>query len=543
MGKSVLHNLKSKIFLYGPPGSGKSTLGIKLAESLRLPFYDLDEHIQSEAGMTIPEIFQEESEAGFRRREKAQLEKVLTKDWGVIALGGGAMLDAASRKMASSAGPVLCLAAPFETLLARLAATSEERPLLVTNDADRDLGAGLRALLAQRSEHYATFPLQLDTSSADTASLVWEAQILLGTFHVSSMASSAGGIPEDPRGLGYDVRVQAGGLPALGEALRVRGLRGPIALVSDENVAALHLHRPLKSLHEAGYPSQPIVVPAGEDSKDISTLTFLWEAFLEMGLERGSTVVALGGGVVGDLAGFAAASYKRGVPWVAAPTTLLAMADSSLGGKTGIDLRQGKNLVGAFHAPRLVLSDPNTLDTLPEEELRAGLAEVVKAGIIGDPALFNKCAEGWEAVQSDWDEVVRRAMAVKIRVIEADPFEHGPRAALNLGHTVGHAVEMAANFAMKHGQAVAIGMVVEAHLAERVGLAEKGLAEEIAGVLRGLGLPTEVPAGLDKRAILEGMQVDKKRAGGKVRFALPVRVGEVRVGVEVEHLSELEEVW
>jgi 3-dehydroquinate synthetase len=134
-------------------------------------------------------------------------------------------------------------------------------------------------------------------------------------------------------------------------------------------------------------------------------------------------------------------------------------------------------------------------------------------------------------------------MAVKIRVIEADPFEHGPRAALNLGHTVGHAVEMAANFAMKHGQAVAIGMVVEAHLAERVGLAEKGLAEEIAGVLRGLGLPTEVPAGLDKRAILEGMQVDKKRAGGKVRFALPVRVGEVRVGVEVEHLSELEEVW
>jgi 3-dehydroquinate synthase len=253
--------------------------------------------------------------------------------------------------------------------------------------------------------------------------------------------------------------------------------------------------------------------------------------------------VALGGGVVGDLAGFAAASYKRGVPWVAAPTTLLAMADSSLGGKTGIDLRQGKNLVGAFHAPRLVLSDPNTLDTLPEEELRAGLAEVVKAGIIGDPALFNKCSEGWAAVQSDWDEVVRRAMAVKIQVIEADPFEHGRRAALNLGHTVGHAVELAANFAMKHGQAVAIGMVVEAHLAERVGLAEKGLAEEIAGVLRGLGLPTEVPAGLDKRAILEGMQVDKKRAGGKVRFALPVRVGEVRVGVEVEHLSELEEVW
>jgi 3-dehydroquinate synthase len=427
--------------------------------------------------------------------------------------------------------------------VARLAATSEERPLLASNNSDGDLGAALQALLARRSEHYASFPLQLDTGSADTASVVWEAQILLGAFHVSGMASSAAGMPEDPRGLGYDVRVQAGGLAALGEALRVRGLRGPLALVTDENVAALHLHRPLKSLHEADYPSQPIVVPAGEESKDISTLTFLWEAFLEMGLERGSTVVALGGGVVGDLAGFAAASYKRGVPWVAAPTTLLAMADSSLGGKTGIDLRQGKNLVGAFHAPRLVLSDPSTLDTLPEEELRAGLAEVVKAGIIGDPALFNKCSEGWAAVQSDWDEVVRRAMAVKIQVIEADPFEHGRRAALNLGHTVGHAVELAANFAMKHGQAVAIGMVVEARLAERVGLAEKGLAEEIAVVLRGLGLPTEVPAGLDKRAILEGMQVDKKRAGGKVRFALPVRVGEVRVGVEVERLTELEELW
>jgi 3-dehydroquinate synthetase len=209
------------------------------------------------------------------------------------------------------------------------------------------------------------------------------------------------------------------------------------------------------------------------------------------------------------------------------------MVDASLGGKTGIDLPEGKNLAGAFHPPALVLADPMVLESLPAAELRSGMAEVVKHGLIGDPRLFEMCKMGMPGSRDEWDELVRRAAAVKLRVIEADPYEHGRRAALNLGHTIGHGLEAASGYALRHGEAVAIGLVLEARLAERLGLAKAGLAEEVAGVLSLLGLPTRVPPGLDRDAVLRAMGLDKKRAGGVVRFSLPARVGEVRTGVEV----------
>jgi len=237
--------------------------------------------------------------------------------------------------------------------------------------------------------------------------------------------------------------------------------------------------------------------------------------------------------MVSDVVGFAAATYLRGINWVALPTTLLAMVDASLGGKTGVDLPEGKNLVGAFHPPRLVLADPTTLESLPQVELRAGMAEVVKAGLIGDEHLFDLCAQGWQALYQHWDEVISRAMAVKIAVIEQDPYEKGQRAVLNLGHTVGHAVELASGFQLRHGEAVAIGLAIEARLAHHLGIAQEGLAEKIEQVLQGLGLPTKIPESLDRRALCRAMGVDKKRASGQLRFALPVRVGEVQAGVEV----------
>ena len=276
----------------------------------------------------------------------------------------------------------------------------------------------------------------------------------------------------------------------------------------------------MKSVRKAGYEAHLLTIPAGEQNKTLETVVSLWRGFLEAGLDRKSTVVALGGGVTGDLAGFAASAFMRGIAWVGVPTSLLAMADSSLGGKTGFDLPEGKNLVGAFHSPRLVLADPDVLQTLPEVEFRSGMAEVVKHGIISDPALFALCAAGYEAVKNDLTNLVRRAMAVKIRIIEADPFERGLRAALNFGHTVGHALELVSGFRLRHGEAVAIGMVAEARLAERLALAGGGLSERIAETLRGLNLPVEIPPDLPRDDILKAMRVDKKEGRGHCPLCL-----------------------
>jgi 3-dehydroquinate synthetase len=243
--------------------------------------------------------------------------------------------------------------------------------------------------------------------------------------------------------------------------------------------------------------------------------------------------------VTTDLTGFAAATYLRGVAWAALPTSLLGMADASLGGKTGADLPQGKNLIGAFYPPRFVLADPHTLRSLPERELRSGLGEVLKHGVISDPALFARCL-AWAEIDNPagrlraLDEIVRRAMAVKIQVIETDPFEQGRRAVLNLGHTIGHALELASGFALSHGEAVGLGMLLETRMAEQIGVAEPGLAKTVQNALQKIGLPTQVPPELDGERIAQAVGQDKKRASGKVRFALPVRIGEARVGIEFE---------
>lgn len=508
---------RTVISLYGPSGVGKSTIGRALAQALNLPFMDLDQAIESRLGMTIPQIFAEHGEATFRAWEHEILRQALDEGPCVLALGGGALLEPASRTLVEQAGPVVCLSAALETLVARLRADREQRPLL-----GGDTMVRLERLLHLRAEHYASFPLQLDTDDLPPARAAYEVQVLVGAFHVRGMGAS------------YDVRVGSGLLDQLGPFLEICELNAPIGLVSDAHVAPLYAGRASASVAEQGLEVHPLVIAAGETHKTITTVTRLWDGLLQAGLERGSTVVALGGGVVGDLAGFAAATYLRGVPWVVVPTSLLAMVDASLGGKTGVNLPQGKNLAGAFHPPRLVLADPATLETLPEAELRSGLAEVVKHGIIADPALFEMCSRGWKVVRAHLDEIVRRSIAVKVAVIQEDPYEQGRRAALNLGHTIGHALEAGSDYRLRHGEAVAIGLVAEARLAESLGLAEKGLAAAVSETLEGLGLPTIRPPDLDRAAILQGIRVDKKRAAGRIRCALPVRIGEVRVGVSVE---------
>lgn len=505
------------IYLYGPPGSGKSTLGKSLAAALDRGFIDLDQVIEQSAGKSIPAIFQEEGEARFRQIELDCLKKQLGERPAVIALGGGALIEPAARETAKSNGKILCLDASLETILSRLENTDHGRPLL-----SGDTGKRLEKLLRDREEHYASFPLRLENNHRSLEDLTWQAQLLSGIFHISGM------------GQPYDVCVDPGGLERVGRYLRERSLNGPVAVITDQNVKTLYGDRLAAGLEASGYQTSVFAIQPGEDYKNIQTVIEIWNHLIEAKIERGSTILSLGGGVVGDMAGFAAATFVRGVAWVNLPTTLLAMVDSSLGGKTGIDLPQAKNMVGAFHSPRLVLADPVVLASLPDRELRNGMAETIKHGVISDPDLFDFCSNGLEHARQHLDWIVRHSMAVKVRVVQQDPYEKGHRQALNLGHTVGHGVETVSNFALSHGECVAIGMLVEARIAEQLGLAEKGTANRIRLALEGVGLPVRIPESIPMDAVIEVMQHDKKRMAGKVRFALPERIGSVLTGVLVE---------
>lgn len=522
-----------KYWLYGPPAVGKTAVGKALARLLGLPFTDADDRIAERVGMSIPEFFAAHGEGAFRTVEKEVLAEIAAMEGeSVVALGGGALLAPQNRSLVESVGRVVLLEAPREVILARAESQAGARPL-VDGETPAARRERMNALLERRAAHYSSFPLRLFAADAAPEELAWQASALFGRFQMRSMTS-----PRAPQGT--TVHVRSGILDEVGECVARLKPVGVAAVVADENVAALYGGRVRASLQEAGIDAALFAFPAGEQSKNLSTARRLWEGFAEAGVERGSVVVALGGGVSTDLGGFAASAYMRGVKWVALPTSLLGMVDAALGGKTGVDLPQGKNLVGAFYPPALVLADPFALQTLPEDEFRNGMAELIKHGIIGAPRLF---ALAREASREEAAEAVAWAMAVKIRVVEADPYEGGLRAALNLGHTIGHGIEAASGFRLRHGEAVAIGLVAEAALAERLGLAERGLADEIAAVLRRWGLPTAIPSWVSRQAVWEAMQVDKKKSAGALRFSLPKAIGEVEVGVSVPPKLVKEELW
>ncbi len=507
-------------FLYGPPGTGKSTIGKLIARNLKLPFIDLDRVIETDAGMSIPQIMEQQGESTFRDLEATALKEVVghassatdSQDK-VIALGGGALLRDDNRTYAESHGRVILLMADVETLFQRINENPSKRPLLAG-----DLREKLTTLLEKRGEHYASFSLHIHVDGNPSEQNTHKVQMALGRHHLSAMGA-------------YDVIVgQIGREASLWDNLSHGNL-----IVTDENIAQHHLAK-IKQAVGRDVPS--VILPAGEEYKNLETVSRLWQAFLENGLDRKSTVIALGGGVIGDLTGFAASTYMRGINWIGIPTTLLSMVDASLGGKTGFDLPEGKNLIGAFYPPKLVLADPQLLKTLPKAELISGMAEVVKHGVISDPELFALCARGLDWVKQNLEEIVKRAMAVKIKVIEEDPYEKGIRAALNLGHTVGHAIELVSKFNLRHGEAVAIGTVVEAKYAERIGIAEAGLADKISETMSALGLPIQIPDEMPREEIIRTMRVDKKKTAKAIRFALPVKIGKVEL-VDVDDLESV----
>lgn len=510
--------MAERVFLSGPMGSGKSRIAKAVAELWRTTHVDLDEQIERLAGASIPQIFEQGGEARFRALELEALGKVLDNpNARVIALGGGTVVHREARRRILREGIVITLRASIDTLAARVGA-GRERPLL----HGVDVRQRLTQLLEQRAEAYAECHAEVHTDDRDPL-VIAEA--------IDRVVSDQPLVV--PMGLRtYRVEIGPGvrhGLPGL---VREASSGKHVLLVTDTGVQEPWATRIARDLEETGKQITTVCLPAGEAHKNLTSMERIWDAALDAGVDRDALVLAVGGGVVGDMAGFAASTILRGVAFGQVPTTLLAMVDSAVGGKTGIDRPQGKNLIGSFHQPRFVAADIEVLSTLPLAERRAGLAEVVKSAWLDSEASVRLLEESAaELVAGDLQATaaaVRMAIGLKARIVTEDERESGARALLNLGHTVGHAIEAAAGFTLRHGECVALGMVAAFRLAERLKRVDAAQVERMTRLLAALGLPTAVDRYLDAPT-LAFIGADKKRKGGKLRFIVPGAPGDTRL--------------
>jgi shikimate kinase / 3-dehydroquinate synthase len=514
----------SHLFLTGFMGAGKSTVGRLVAQRLGLPFVDVDALVEEREGRTIPAIFSESGEDAFRCAETDALALLAAQPDAVVACGGGIVLRDENRALLKSLGRVFYLVVTAEEALARLGDASG-RPLLAG-----EAGRMATTLLDGRSALYRA----VADDAVDTAGLSPDAVADEIVRRVRSGGPDKVTIRVEVPASPYSVMVGDGAMGALGACVRGAIPRATrVALVTDETVMKLLGRDAGDSLRAASLAVVRVEVPAGEASKSWQQAGEVLGAFASAGLERTDAVVALGGGVVGDLAGFCAAVFLRGVPVVQVPTTLLAQVDSSIGGKTGVDLPAGKNLVGAFWQPAGVVTDTSVLKTLPDTEWRSGLAEVAKSAVLaGEPELAWLEQHAEELVRRD-PAAVRHAVEVCVRfkagVVAADERESGRRECLNLGHTLGHAIEREAGFGViPHGIAVAQGMRFAARLAETLGLADAAWTARVTALLDALGLP-ETGSRFNPEALHETMRSDKKVRAGRVRFALAVAPGRCEV--------------
>ena len=499
-------NFATNIVITGFMGAGKTTVGQILARRLKRDFVDMDAVIEARAGMTIPQIFERQGEAAFRAQERRLIYELSLRSGLVIATGGGALIDEGMRDAMARNGMIVCLNASKADIRQRLAET-----------ANRPLAADWESLYETRAAAYARMPYQIMTTGKSPEEIAGEiAAIDGGALYVNT---ADGG--------GYPIYVGGGLLDWIGDDAESLGLGGHVVIVSNETVAPIYARRLRDKLPRADLVS----VPDGEAHKTLETARAIYDQLLALGADRGTTLLALGGGVIGDMAGFAAATFMRGIALVQVPTTLLSMVDSSVGGKVGVDLPQGKNLIGAFKQPRSVIIDTEVLDTLPPLQWRCGMAEVIKHGLIAKPTLLEP--ELWRREHAE--RLVRQAVQVKIDVVEVDPYERGIRAHLNLGHTFGHAIEKATDYAIPHGEAVAIGTVKAARLSRNLGLIGDDLVERVLKIMWRLKLPTDIA--LDPERWYAAMSTDKKWKAGVSRLVVLKALGEAAV---VEGLSKQE---
>lgn len=533
-------------------GTGKTTVGRYLANQTAREFLDTDELIIKKAGQPIADIFTTEGEAAFRQMEREVSRELAGRENLVIATGGRLMIDPLNALLLGQNSIVICLNAAPEEILDRLEDDSLRRPLLeVPDPAHR-----VKQLLEERSAAYGQFH-QILTSGKGPESITSEIIELVTRLEKSGdwQRPIQSRIPVRYPGGHYLVMV---GRDLLSQLDKSFDLSGPIAIVTDDNVGPLYSDKLASS-----EPKALVTVPAGEKYKTLETVRLIYDQLLSNGLDRSSTIIALGGGVVGDMAGFAAATYMRGVGFIQCPTTVLAMVDASVGGKTGVDLPQGKNLIGAFKQPQAVLADLDTLTTLPTVELSAGMAEVLKSGLIASPPLLDGLSQilqnrgSNETVRSEFAEdksatmklnwpaknsfmtfsdiqlFIVESVLIKRDIVENDPYESGLRKVLNLGHTFAHAIEQVSNFQLRHGQAVAIGLVAAARLSAKLSHCPPELQGYVESLLEKLLLPTRVPGSLSIDKIIKAMGRDKKKTKNKQHFVLIRDIGDVFISDQV----------
>ncbi len=505
--------MRRPLLLTGFMATGKSTIGRRLAEITGRSFVDLDTRIESSAGQTVAELFRNHGEAHFRALERQAIDALLREgDNGIVALGGGALLARDLRlRVLDHAVLVSLQASPSE--IARRAGGNSTRPLL----AGPDPIARAEELLELRGPAYAEAHARVATENRSADDIAREILEIWQSDPLAVAAGEASYSVEIGRGL-IDTRLA-----------RIVGKPSRPLLVSDRTVFGLYGARVMERL--AALSPHVVKLEPGEEHKHIGSIEPIWREALQAGADRKSLFIGLGGGVVTDMTGFAAATYMRGVAWIGLPSTLLAMVDASVGGKTGVDLASAKNAVGAFHQPRHVLCDVDLLATETPRAYRSALAEVIKTALIGDPELLDFLEHNAAPFdQRDPDvltEIVRRSIRVKARIVSQDQHERGLRAVLNLGHTVGHALESVSGFSrLTHGEAVSLGLVAALRIGQQLGLTPNDLAQRTQALLEQYGLPADL-AGEPLEAASELLGHDKKRGGSNVRFVVARAAGQV----------------
>jgi len=541
-----------RIVLTGFSGTGKSLVAPLVAQRLALrpgsgqgwQIIDTDDLIEKAAGRSIADIFARDGEPYFRGLEADALRSACQQERAVISVGGGAILRPDNRRLMAQGGFIACLEARPETILRRLREGVEEEPLDRPLLAGPDPLARIRELKESRQPFYALADHTVHTDglapekvaaeiarawrrlSAAAVSDPGRLRAMSGALITAavSVPPEAAGVVHTPSG-SYPVFVGWDALFDLGRRLREAGLTRQAYLISDETVFARYGPQAEAALRQADIPVDSYAVPPGETSKSLEVAAGIYDWLVECKAERGHAVVALGGGMVTDLAGYVAATFARGLPLVHAPTSLLAMVDAAIGGKVAVNHPRAKNLIGAFYQPRLVLADVATLRTLPPREIASGWAEVIKHGFIADVGFVSYLEENVERILNlepePTTEAIRRSVAIKAAVVAQDEREEtGRRTVLNYGHTIGHALEAATNYdRLLHGEAVAVGMSAAAEISRRLGLLSPEVVQQQRRLLERFGLPTQA-GDIDRAGIAEAMALDKKVQARAIRWVL-----------------------